>query len=104
MSVSDSTIVATTDAGVLTMAARPWAPFVVGFAVGLGISLWALYDGSWKMRHNVQNPWEYDSEYAKAWASFKRMNWRWSVLLGGPFVLGFALWLVWLILTLAAGV
>lgn len=88
----------------LTEVARPWAPFALGFVIGLGISLWALFDASWRMRHNAGPTWEYDSEYHRAYANLKRMNLRWSVLLGTPFVLGVVLWLVWLILSIVAGV
>jgi len=88
----------------LTEAARPWGPFALGFAIGVGLSLYGLYDGTWKMRHSIQNPWDYDSEYAKAWASFKRTDWNWGVLLGGPFVLGVVVWLVWVVLSVVAGV
>jgi hypothetical protein len=88
----------------LTEAARPWAPFGLGFIVGVGISLWALYDASWRMRHNAGPKWKYDTEYHRAWANLKRMNLRWSVILGGPFILGVAVWLVWFVLSLAAGV
>lgn len=89
---------------VLAAAARPWAPFALGFAIGVGLSLYGLYDGTWKMRHSIGNPWDYDSEYEKAWASFKRTDWNWGVLLAAPFVLGVVVWVVWLILSIAAGV
>lgn len=89
---------------VLTAFSRPWAPFAVGFAIGTGVSLWALYDGSWRMRHSLPNPWDHDSEYEKAYAAFKRTDWRWSVILGSPFVLGVIVWVVWFLLTLAAGI
>ncbi|TKX61847.1 hypothetical protein, partial [Halorubrum sp. SP9] len=93
MSISDPTIVTTVGDGVLATSTRPWMPFAIGFGLGLGASLYGVYDGSWKMRHSIQNPWDYDSEYAKAWASFKRTNWNWSILGGAPFIVGFVLWL-----------
>lgn len=89
---------------VLAAATRPWAPFAVGFIGGLAFSLWGLYDGSWRMRHNAGPRWEYDSEYHRAWVAFTQTDWRWSVLLGSPFAVGVVLWLVWLILSVIAGV
>jgi len=88
----------------LTEAARPWGPFALGFVIGVGLSLYGLYDGSWRIRHNAGPKWEYETEYHRAWAAFTQTDWRWSVLLGSPFVLGIVLWVVWFVLSVIAGV
>lgn len=89
---------------VLAATAHPWAPFAVGFTIGFGLSLYGLYQGTWKMRHSVQNPWDYETEYEKAWAEFKRTDWNWSVLGGVPFIVGTVAWLIWFLLSILAGV
>lgn len=88
---------------IIAEAARPWAPFAVGFAIGVGVSVWGVVTTAWQSRCNVQNPWDYDSEIAKAYSEFQRIDWNWPVIIGGPFVLGSVVWVVWFLLTLAAG-
>lgn len=89
---------------VFAAVARPWGPFVVGVVAGLCFSVYGLYDGTWKTRHTVQNPWEYQTEYEKAVESFKRTDWNWGVLCGAPFVGGAIVWCVWFVLSVIAGV
>jgi len=88
----------------LAEVARPWAPFAVGFALGLVGVGYMFLDALYLRPPSLQNPWEYEGTVETYVARFRHYNWRYSVIVGGLFVVGAVVWLAWFILSLAAGV
>lgn len=89
---------------VLAATARPWGPFVVGFTVGVALNVYAVIHAVYLRPPSLQQPWEYDDGLETYIARWRHDDWRYSVFAAIPFVLGVVVWLVWFILSIAAGV
>lgn len=88
---------------VLSEAARPWGPFAVGFAIGVGFVGYLLADALYLRPPALPHLWEYDGVVETYVARYRHYNWRHSVLVGLPFVCGAVTWILWFVLSLAAG-
>jgi hypothetical protein len=90
--------------GVLAASTRPWGPFLVGVVIGSGISVYGVLHAIHFRPPSLQQPWEYETTVETYVARYRHYDWRYSVLLGTPVVAGVLTWLVWLLLSLSAGV
>lgn len=82
---------------------RPWAPFLVGVAVGVAVTAYMFVRAIHLRPPSLQNAWEHEGTVETYVARFRHYNWRWSVVVGGPVALGAVVWILWFLLTLAAG-
>jgi len=90
--------------GLLETAARPLAPFIFGFFVGVGFIGYTLYDFLVARPPQLQHPWEHDGVIETYIARWNHYDWQYSVLIGAPFVVGMVTWVLWFVLSLIAGV
>jgi len=89
---------------ILVDTARPWGPFAVGFGLGVLGVVYGFVHALYLRPPNLQHAWEYDGIIETYVARWRFYDWRYSVLVGGPFVVGAVVWLVWFVLSLIAGV
>ena len=83
---------------------RVWAPFAIGFALGVGVVGFLFYDALVRRPPSLQQPWEHEGLIETYIARWKHYDWRYSVFVATPIVMGTVTWGIWFVLSLAAGV